>query len=445
MGAEHVTSVDVGYHVANDANPPYNNYPYVAGTAHWHTNKGNTVDVPFKQLILQDEKILDEAIGEYVIGNYTPRTFGNPPNSITIDFCIPGDWDAPSNSFSPYTASLGHCAALFRAEDLVGAIVSIDIDADCYTFKRRPGVIVDSSFDNNVINKYYRQVSGGKKCRLGFTGDPYDDTSQFSNGYPLVSSILDCCLTQSCYKVLPDSVHEPSIKADTSNNFTTAHCDSTMQVYCNAEQNWTQDMCITWMGNRLENRSKAGLEIYRDNCSEEMTQDACDYFGTYAHHKFSGRYTEYADDALDYYCNHHPTEPNCQCYLGANYNQFAKNLEESLGPTVCWLAECTTNLNGEKWLTRDMIITRKDCQTINCIISIDQLNADEATRIKLYNYCTNKNETNMDITLLDSSAESSSYKKQTWGSQFNIFYLLLALFVMIAGIIIFYNKSLKSR
>lgn len=427
MGAEHVTLAQIlDCTVENYSNGGH----YAICVADFETNHGNRIEVNHIDMRPDTIDMRINSVWDVVSG----------PDSAVLDYCVPGFYDDQKNLFYPYTASLGDCAGIFDDKStLDGVTVTIDPAEYCETFIHRPGVLIIGSYYDSVINNDYRQVQTGRRCKLIFKGSPYDDKSQFDPVESENTHYMDCCLNQNCYSWNNTKTGD-SIKSELSNNFQTKHCDGPMLLHCKTGDNWKTQECINWMEQRLENGSKVALELFRDRCSDNMEEPACEYFAIDAHHRAGGRYSAYFDEALDNYCTNNKDNQNCKCYLNIQYNQVVSTTEESLGPSVCWLTECSTKLKSEKWLTRDMVITRSNCEFINCMINIDTLTADKDASIKLYNYCINASLTNQDITILDTTKESTMYRKQTFGSQLNIFYFLLALFIIIAAIILFYNK-----
>lgn len=380
MGAESLTKI----YTSTPANKKYMNF---------QTNKKNPKEsIEFTETWFEN------------INNYSPD------NNI-VQYCI----IPPLNGFT-------NCANLFSDNPLdnttihnapvLDGISFTNDGGSCRTFIFRPGVVIKGG---NIASKFVDPyVRTGQLCRLNYTDMIINP-----------SNVRECCLNQTCDNEFSD-------------NFQSHTCDTVMSDYCLT--NFDQPICMTWLENRTDNYSNTGMDVYQKICSENMEEDVCTYFSLYANNKVNGYYYDYADKALDTFCTNNPDNKNCHCYLAKKNNKVVQEMSETLGPSECWLLDCTSKLKDLKWITHEQAENKKKCNGINCVISIKSLVADENSIINLNNFCLSKNTETSSIGILNTTTAGNNItKEQTWGSQFNLFYLLFFFSICIMCLIIFRN------
>lgn len=371
-------------------------------------------------------------------GEYLQRIYMADNNTIvrfattdrSIDIRVEDRWNDDINNYNknnnivPYCIvpggnGLSNCANLFsnnpyninyinNAPSLNGVSLTAE-GPGCRTFSFRPGTVIKSGDTENEYVKGY--IVNGNLCTINFSGPPL--TPEYQMG---------CCLNQNCDEIF-------------SNNFSNESCDTVMTNYC--ASNYNEDICMTWLYNRTTKYFGTGLEFYKDICSKDMNQEVCSYFSLYANNESNGYYYHYSDIALDNYCSANVEDPNCVCYLEKKNNKNLQNMEETLGPSECWLIDCTAKLKDLKWITHEQRENKKKCNGINCLISVQSLTSDAKSIINLNNYCLNKNSETSSIAILNNNPQLSITKEQTWGSQFNIFFIVLFLFISLFMIVLY--------
>ncbi|CCU55420.1 myristylated protein, essential for entry/fusion (Cop-A16L) [Adoxophyes honmai entomopoxvirus 'L'] len=345
-------------------------------------SNNNVINVPMFEQINRINKSLYEDKKEY-----------------EVDYCIG----------TPYN-SLAECALLFNNDltsnytrELDNYVITNE-GSPCTSLTFRPGSILLGTSEWLDGRTFL-----GNKCKIIY------------RGYPIYENDLnDCCTgkrTIGCHETL-------------INNFTTSHCNVTMQSYC--IENPEDVYCYRW----LENQSKyydVALKLYSDLCSEDHTKLYCDYMCGYARDNgFSG----YCDKSLINWCAENKNNPACFCYNPPS--NIIPDVESVLGPKECWLSPCTVSYDGQKWLTTDQLNIKKNCTIQSCIITIASLLARGNNKIDLINNCINNLNAN---TISSMSTSSNNEINQTWGVYFNpvIFILLIFIFLLV----ILYTYTIK--
>ncbi|CCU56329.1 myristylated protein, essential for entry/fusion (Cop-A16L) [Mythimna separata entomopoxvirus 'L'] len=348
---------------------------------------------------LSDDNIIRVSMFEQI--NRIPKSEYLNKEEYEINYCIG----------SPYN-SLEECALLFNTSNIQGYTselnnyVVTNEGSPCTSLTFRPGSILygDSEWlDGRTFT--------GNRCKIIYRGFPIYE-----------NDLYECCTGKRI-----TGCHETLI-----NNFTTSHCNVTMQSYC--ASNPEDVYCYRWLNSQSKSYDVA-LKLYSDLCSIDHTKLYCDYMCIYARENgFAG----YCDKSLINWCSRNSNNPLCYCYIPPS--SIIPDVEEVLGPKECWLAPCTVSYNGQKWLTTEQMNIKKNCSIQSCIITIGSLIARGNNKIDLINNCINNLNANT-TSGSDTTDITNINIQQTWGVFFDpiILLLLICLFVLL----ILYNYNTK--
>ncbi|AAG02824.1 putative myristylated membrane protein [Betaentomopoxvirus amoorei] len=349
---------------------------------------------------LSDNNIVRVPMFEQI--NRIPRSAYENLDEYEINYCI----GTPFNS-------LAECALLFNNNILSNYTSELDNyvitneGSPCTSLTFRPGSIL---YGNSEWLEGRTFV--GNKCKIRY------------RGYPIYENDLrECCTgkrTSGCHETL-------------INNFTTPHCNVTMQNFC--RQNPEDLYCYRWMYSQSKTFDIA-LKLYSELCSIDHTKLYCDYMCVYAR---ENGYPGYCDDSLSNWCKNNSNNSLCFCYNPPT--EFIPDVEEVLGPKECWLAPCTVSYSGQKWLTTNQMNIKKNCNIQSCIITIGSLLTRGNNKIDLINNCINNLNASTVINSENLSNVTDIKINQTWGVFFDPVIFILIIFIFILIILYFYNKK----
>ncbi|AAC97640.1 ORF MSV090 putative Molluscum contagiosum virus MC121L (vaccinia A16L) homolog, similar to GB:U60315 [Melanoplus sanguinipes entomopoxvirus] len=317
---------------------------------------------------------------------------------------------------SPYNG-LGECAKLFNtdssttyAKELDNYIITNE-GSSCMSLAFRPGSVLYETSDwikDRIFN--------GNKCKIIYNGPPIYE-----------NDLLECCTgkrTENCNEKL-------------INNFTTSHCNVTMQSYC--ENNPNDIYCYRWLESQTKLNNDIALKLYANLCSKNHIEEYCTYFCINSR---NSDYPGYCDIALENYCKNNYYNESCYCYNPPS--NIIPNVESVLGPKECWLDPCTTNYTNQKWLTTDQLSIKKSCAIQSCIITIAALNASGNSTINLINNCVEGASSSTEVQSQYISNKTIPVI-QTWGSLFDpsLFIIFLALLFLILLMLLNYKPVLS--
>jgi hypothetical protein len=319
-----------------------------------------------------------------------PKSEYEGKNEFEIEYCIG----------TPYN-SLAECANLFNmtesnyAKELDNYVITNEGSA-CTSLVFRPGSILydTSSWLNG-------RTFTGNRCKIMYSG------------YPIYENDLQECCTGKRVIGCNDTL---------INNFETSHCNTTMQKYCAV--NPSDIYCYRWLNTQSKNFDIA-LKLYSDLCSNDHTQEYCDYMCMYAReYGFSG----YCDKSLENWCSKNINNRLCFCYITPS--DIIPHVEDVLGPKECWLEPCTNSYINQKWLTTDQMNIKKNCGVQSCIITIESLIAKGNNKIDLINNCV-ENSNSQFFANSDIIQFENVKVEQTWGVLFDPVVLLISISLFI--------------
>ncbi|CCU55733.1 myristylated protein, essential for entry/fusion (Cop-A16L) [Choristoneura biennis entomopoxvirus] len=349
---------------------------------------------------LSDNNVIRVPMFEQI--NRIPRSSYENLDEYEIEYCIG----------TPYN-SLAECALIFNNNILSNYTNELDNyvitneGASCTSLTFRPGSVL---YGNSEWLEGRTFV--GNKCKIKY------------RGYPIYENDLyECCTGKRI-----EGCHETLI-----NNFTTSHCNVTMQNFC--YENPEEIYCYRWLDSQSKTYDVA-LKLYSDLCSNDHTKLYCDYMCKYARdYGFSG----YCDKSLESWCSDNKNNSLCFCYNPPA--DIIPDVEEVLGPKECWLAPCTVSYRSQKWLTTDQLNIKQNCNIQSCIITIGSLVTRGNNKIDLINNCINNLNAS---TIIESNNLSNTVNdeiKQTWGVFFDPIILILIIFLFLLIILYFYNNK----
>ncbi|QKE44581.1 putative myristylated protein entry-fusion complex component [Yalta virus] len=284
-----------------------------------------------------------------------------------IEFCI---LDNGSNGIS-------ECMGLFdypnneRASELDQYSVTKG-QTPCRGYYYRPGLVYDEKNDFNVIERELGRPEQGKLCRIVFQDYNYND-----------ADMDRCCFSDNKNKC----------NANLINEYTTTHCNATMEKMCVGNE--TNPKCIKWLENTNKRNEDIALSFYQDFCSKNFDSMACGYLCKVARENEDYQ-SGFCDTALQNYCQQNQFDSKCFCVMTPT--TIVPDLETYLGPKECWLSACASQRDS-KWLTTTQIDTREKCNLTSCIISIDDLTLKNKSKAELINDCVSGTSVNSSYKL----------------------------------------------
>lgn len=348
-----------------------------------------------KNLIIYLSNKTNQSIPIYEQIDYIPYSVYRGKDEYEIEYCI-------HNLYN----SLNQCAILFTnneyAYNLDNYIITNE-GSPCTSLTFRPGSIVKQM-------TYWLEgfVFKGNRCKIIYNGPPITE-----------NDLNECCTLKrvtGCHSTLID-------------NFKTDTCNVVMQDYC--KRNPDNDACYTWLEQKTLQDKDIALKLYSNLCSNNFNEKYCDYMCMFA--RDQKVYSKYCDIALSNWCGKNVNDSNCWCY-----NTPSDNIpiyEKLLGPKECWLSSCTSNYQGQKWITTGQAQIKKNCKIQSCIVTIDKLKASGKALIDIINNCIKGGSSYVEAAKTYLPATDIK-KMQTWGSQFNI-YLFIIFIILLVFLIIY--------
>lgn len=246
--------------------------------------------------------------------------------------------------------------------------------------------------------------------------------------YDINDSVLEsCCLKKSskCNNFL-------------INNYETSHCNIVMKDFCQTHPD--DGKCIQWLEKSNKRSDTVALELYRNLCSADMSQEYCEYFCIIAN-IITHSDSSLCDEALRKYCTDNPKDNNCDC--------FNTNIPdgEFYGAKECWLSSCVSH--ESRWLTNLQKKKRSDCRVTNCSVDINKVISNVEAKLNIVNDCVGKNKIQSSI-IENTSNDNSETRFNLF--PFEFFFLNIPMFIIILSTIIYsivviakINKKAKHR
>lgn len=276
---------------------------------------------------------------------------------LEIDYCL------LDNNLN----GIEECIGLFKKTNNIREYVEelnqfrvVKSNTSCNSLYFRPGSVIQDKDLNAMREKITNEIVPGKKCKIIFQDYNYND-----------NDMKRCCY----YK------DEKKCNANLINNYTTNHCNAVMLKECDKTPDNVN--CITWLEQTFKRKNNLALELYNKKCKKDHTNLYCDYLCKVARSNKDYR-SEYCDTSLKTWCKNNPNYSKCNCLLTPP--DIIPQLEEYVGPKVCWLTACASEPNS-KWLTTEQIDTRQQCSLTSCLIDIKNLKLNNNASVSLVNDC----------------------------------------------------------
>jgi hypothetical protein len=370
----------------------------MGGSVSLYSINVNDENSGYKYLIIKLSNKSEEKVLMFEQTDYIPYSSYEGLSEFEVNYCVQ----------FPYN-SLNQCAVLFSkngvSADNIDNYVLTNEGSPCTSLSFRPGAILydKSGWLNGLTFE-------GNRCKLIYRGPSITNDDLFN-----------CCTGKR-----KSNCHETLI-----NNYKTDHCNVTMQNFCKSNPN--ENVCYTWLENKTLQNKDIAIKLYSDLCSKNHNEKYCDYMCMFARNQKI--YSKYCDISLQKWCSKNNNDSRCWCF-----NTPSENIpiyEKLLGPKECWLSSCTSNYEGQKWMSADQINIKKKCEIQACIISIDSLKIAGKSIINLINNCVVGGSSY--IESVKQYMPSNIEKIQTWGSQFNIHIFLLLISLLSLFIIYLIN------
>lgn len=276
---------------------------------------------------------------------------------LEIDFCL------VDNNLN----SIEECIGLFGKTNNPNEFVKelnqfrvVKSNTKCNSLYFRPGSVIDDRDLEFMQREITNEIIPGRKCKIIFQDYNYND-----------NDLKRCCYYDD----------KTSCNANLINNYTTNHCDTIMIQECDKYPD--NKNCFTWLEQTYKRGNNLALEFYSKKCQENHTELYCDYLCKVARDNKDYR-SQFCDVALKTWCKNHQYNSNCNCLYTPQ--DLIPELEEYLGPKVCWLNTCASQ-SKSKWLTTEQLETRQKCSLTSCIIDIKNLNLNNDAKVSLINNC----------------------------------------------------------